>query len=541
MQYTKFLYPEIFVDYLNFSDKIGNFYRLNPFEQDSFRSRYQEIVADYPLDRRRKLVNCLSAYNKEISDDPQVMKSIEKLKDPESVVVITGQQPGILSGPLYTIYKAITAIKLAKKQEKLLGKNVVPIFWLASEDHDIDEVNSINLRNLRGKIESFNLFTQKPNSSIGEVLLNDGATKLLNNIENFVCGTDLEDKPEYFDKWMKNYRDAAKKSNYLPEWTARILMSLFSKYGLLIVDPMLEEMREMSKDIFLKAVDFKNGVYGEVNKKENLVKKAGYKPVINLQKNHTGLFYNENNRKALIYEDEKYKTRDEEYSFSEKELKNIIENNPACFSPNVALRPALQDYIFPTLSYVAGPGEIGYFSQLKGVYESFDMKMPLIYPRERFVLIEPEMKEIMDNYDIKLEDIFFEWQAKKDKIINECSSIDIDDLFGDITQKIKEEHENLLLQLEQEFSKIRQVGEKNWNHMKKQLDYLKDKSKHYNKQNNKDLNNKLSKLKMNIYPNDKLQERFYSMGEYLLYYDDRVVTELLDKEVNPWNLQIISL
>ena len=318
MQYTKFLYPEIFVDYLNFSDKIGNFYRLNPFEQDSFSSRYEEIVEDYPLDRREKLANCLSAYNKELSDDPQVMKSIEKLKDPESVVVITGQQPGIISGPLYTIYKAITAIKLAKKQEKLLGKNVVPIFWLASEDHDIDEVNCINLRNSRGKIESFNLFTETPNSSIGEVLLNDGATKLLSNIENFVCGTNIEDKPEYFDKWMEIYRGSAKKSNYLPEWTARILMSLFSQYGLLVVDPMLEEMREMAKDIFLEAVDFKNGVYEEVHKKEHLIKKAGYTPVLNLQKNHTGLFYNENNRKALVYEDEKCKTKDDEYSFSEK-------------------------------------------------------------------------------------------------------------------------------------------------------------------------------------------------------------------------------
>ena len=222
-------------------------------------------------------------------------------------------------------------------------------------------------------------------------------------------------------------------------------------------------------------------------------------------------------------------------------MKNKIENNPANFSPNVALRPVVQDYIFPTLSYVAGPGEIGYFSQLKGIYEAFDMKMPVIYPRERYILIEPEMKEVMNIYDIKLEDIFFEWQAKKEGINNEFSSIDIDYLFEDTAKRIKEEHEKLLLQLEQEFSKIRQVGEKNWNHMKKQLDYLKDKSRHYNKQNNKDLNNKLSKLKMSIYPNDKLQERFYSMGEYLLYYDDRVVTDLLDKGVDPWSLQIVWL
>ncbi len=551
MDFTRNLYPKLFIDYLEDEKNLKSYYRFCPQDENSYLTRYEEIKTEYSLDSRQKLVKLLSDYNEtllgeeddDFSGKSQMKRSIEKLREENSVVVITGQQPGVLTGPLYNIYKAVSAIKLAKETERSLGIKAVPVFWLASEDHDVNEIDFINLRNSRGKLKRFNLFQQNYNSPIGSLEINKAGERLLDNIELYY--NNCQDLDPCFEKWLDFYRASLRNSNNLTSWTARIMMKLLSKYGLLVIDPMLTDFRALSKDLFIKAVESKNKVYEEVKDKGESLEKLGYETPLSLPENHSGLFFttDDNVRKSILYDSKegRYKTINGEHVFDELSLKNMIEEEYTRFSPNVSLRPVVQDYIFPTLAYVAGPGEVSYFSQLEGVYKSFDVKMPVIYPRERYVIIEPSIKSAMERYEIGLEDVFLNWKDKRNNVLDSLSSLDIEGAFEQASKAMKSQHEELIEKLSREFPQVKDTESKNWKHIHKQLEYLKDKVRQYNNQNNKEIRKSLDRVKLCIFPHDKHQERFYSMGEYLLFYDARIITEIMAKELNSLDLQIVEL
>lgn len=541
---SKCLYPGLFADYLNFTDNIRDFYRFNPYRDDSYIKRSEELASRYFKEQRLELANSLAAYNNDIKKHPRVKESLEKLKKPESTVVITGQQPGLLTGPLFTIYKAVSAIKLAQVLENKLGKDIIPVFWLASEDHDLSEVNSINIRNRWGKINELKLFEKnfKKSSSIGDINLDNQGDKFLQKLDGYIKNY-LGLAPDFYEKWMQVYRSALCKSDDLPSWTARILMELFAPYGMLLVDPMQENIKKIMAPVYLEAVELKGDIYKRVAEYGSKLAYTGYAPNLNLQEDHSGLFFHYNEtRKALIYHAGKgFKTRDGSHCFEKEELKEWVLKEPGRFSPNVSFRPVVQDSIFPTLAYVAGPGEVSYFAQLKGVYESCGVKMPVVFPRERNILVEPYVNEIMRKYKIDIEEVFFDWTAKEEEIFLSCSNLDLEKIFQEATRRIKFEHQELINKLAREFPGIKKIEDKNWKYILGELEYLRNKSKQYNKQNNINVKRELEFVKMSLCPQGRVQERIFSLGEYLLYYDDKIIQKLYEMSLSVDKINILEI
>ncbi len=416
------LFPKIVTDYLSGNDFLKPFYQYNPdlnsFEEviknKTFTAQSRELLSSVLLDQYQEL---------KIGNKP-VIENIKALKNENTFTVTTGHQLSIFTGPLYFIYKILTTIKLAEELKlKYPNQHFVPVFWLASEDHDFAEVNHIHLldKTVEWNIDSENLpvgriSTQKIKLFIDEV-------KLL-----FANNTHLPDL-------LKLFEEIYLTSENLSIATRKMVDALFSKYGLVVIEPDDKKLKESFKQIMMDDIFYQKSFTALNNTNAKLDKK--YK--LQIHGREINFFYLSKEGRNLIkqIDEDKFSVINTEIYFTKEQLQKEVEYNSNNFSPNVVLRPVYQEVILPNLAYIGGPGEIAYWLQLKEVFETHHIPFPVLWMRNSFLLINPHLSQKIKKSGLDVSDYFFSNENLTKRYIQNQSAYFSNDSINNIDMEMQ--------------------------------------------------------------------------------------------------------
>lgn len=330
----------------------------------------------------------------------KVEENLKALSSERCCAIVTGQQVGILGGPLYTIYKALHTVIFANQLKPLFPDNeFVPIFWQETEDHDFEETSFINI--ITSNFELRNI-QYSPSEDIsrrqigGLVFEKEALDKVFTEIESEIPKTDFTD--EVLDLYKSGYRNGLT----FAESQAQLLGKLLGGDGLLILDPNTPELKKQTAHIFKKEIETAPYLSDSIQKISTEIKKHNYHAQLDPQ--GMNLFIAEEGRRyklSKIGDGFSYNNK----SLSASEINTILADTPERFSMNVVMRPLVQDTILPTVAYVAGPGEIAYFAQLKVAYDWAGVQMPIIVPRIGMTILEDRFEKLLEKYKITTEDL----------------------------------------------------------------------------------------------------------------------------------------
>jgi bacillithiol biosynthesis cysteine-adding enzyme BshC len=532
-------HSNLFLDYLNEFDNLSHFFNLNFRDNTKFVSQFQSI-SNFNREHRSELSKIVRKQYEGVEISPKTEKNISLLAEQNTITIVTGQQLGILGGPLYTIYKAITAIKLARYlNEKYTRFNFLSLFWMESEDHDFEEISSISFidenNNLQLVTYNDNLPVEENRGSTGNIKLKDSINEFIVEINKLLRQSDFKEKN------LQLINDCYKPGVTFKYSFKKLLLHLFDIYGLIIFDPQDVEVKNILKPIF------KNEILNFRKHSEKLIQVSAeleelYHAQVKVRA--VNLFMNYEGGRYLIepVEENSFRLKNKRVRFSEDELLKLVDDKPESFSPNVLLRPICQDYLFPTGFYVAGPGEIAYFAQVMPLYKFYDIPEPIIYPRSSATIIEKNISSVLAKYRLTLPDFFIDNEKVIVKLIKNLSSVGVEDMFLNFSKDI----DNSMLKLKTELSEIdKSIADSSERYKQKiysSIEDFRNKALEAEKRKYESAIRQTNRVLVNVYPNSVLQERelnyFAFSNKYGMDFINFVFTQL---EINKFEHQIIEL
>jgi bacillithiol synthase len=389
----------LFLDYVYRYGRVQGFYAGNPFELVS----YQEVarrVDSQPKDRR-PLVEILMRQNQSLGCSEATLRNIRRLGEAGTFAVVTGQQVGLFSGPAFTLYKALTAVRLSQYLTEH-GLASVPVFWLATEDHDLDEVAKTAVLDEAGELAQLSDpgTASKSRPSVGYVRLSPGIGQTLDHLEQILPAGEPR------DGLMLDLREC-----YLPGagWGQAFgcfMTRLFSRFGVVMIDPLNEQVHEAASECYYRALREAGALRKLIQQRSKELVSSGYHAQVHVADDSTLLFAARNGDRAAI------RQQDSEYYFEgghasvAPSLEEWIADRPVDFSPSALLRPVIQDTLLPTVAYVAGAAELAYFGQAQVLYSEFGRPMPVVFPRAGFTLADHRLSRLLERYQINLRDVW---------------------------------------------------------------------------------------------------------------------------------------
>lgn len=337
----------------------------------------------HPGADRHQVADALALLNRELGADAAAMAAVAALRDGRSLAVVTGQQTGLFTGPLYTLYKAATVIKRARALAHATGRPVIPIFWMATEDHDFAEI-AMNWQYDSGKVKTVRLGREhKGNQPVGQLPITPAVKDLLTELTAGLAAL------PHGQSAKTVLTDSLAASDTIGDWFGRLLLKLFAGTGLVVLDPCQPELRRVMTPFFDKALTDASRVREAFAHDTDTLSKLGYTPEAALADQQTGLFMVEAGERIPLYltDDGALTDRSGAARWGLSDLRTRAAATPEAFSTGVVLRPVLQDWLLPVVETVLGPGETAYHGQLTGVYTLFDRQMPILVPRESWVLV----------------------------------------------------------------------------------------------------------------------------------------------------------
>ena len=376
----------LFADLVYHFDRVKRFYAHAPFDRAEYAAAAAQI--DFPDDRRTALVEALRIQNGD-------SESLRRLAQPGTVAVVTGQQVGLFSGHAYTIYKALTAVKVARELSAQ-GIPAVPIFWLATEDHDFAEVNQFWTfdpahKPIELKVKGFDT-TSVAGRPVGDLRFDSyPVDELRRALEEFPFGQ------EVVDLVANSYRGGATFGSAFHALLSRLMPG----YGLLYVDPMLPAFRELAAPTIRAALAHAPEITGALLERNRELTEAGYHAQVHVEEQTSLVFLLEDGRRIAL------KRKDREYAAngSRFSTEDLMER-AAGLSPNALLRPVAQDTILPTVAYIGGPAELAYLAQSRVIYDRVLGRMPVALPRAGFTLFDQKAAKLMRRFELCLPDFF---------------------------------------------------------------------------------------------------------------------------------------
>ncbi|MFD2044003.1 bacillithiol biosynthesis cysteine-adding enzyme BshC [Ornithinibacillus salinisoli] len=364
----------------------------------SFKEMKQRVSDIKGRDYNRdQLVDVLIQLNNQWNAPKSTLTNIERLRDENSVVVIGGQQAGILTGPLYSINKVISIVQLARMQEEKLKIPVVPVFWIAGEDHDFDEINHV-YKQEKNKMKK-HILKQKniDKQSVSQIELEE--QNVIHWLDELFEGLA---ETEYTKDLYSLITDCLANSNTYVDFFAGLIFKLFDEEGLVLIDSGHTSVRKLESNHFLNIIEKQTQLSKRVYATEQHLKQDGYSISLDVDPDDAHLFYHHNKERILLKRDEhgNWVGKQNEVKLTTEELLEIARNNPELLSNNVVTRPLMQELLFPTLAFIGGPGEISYWSVLKPAFHIMDLKMPPIMPRLSFTYMDRKVEKLLAKYNI---------------------------------------------------------------------------------------------------------------------------------------------
>jgi bacillithiol biosynthesis cysteine-adding enzyme BshC len=395
----------LFLDYLSYTPSVRGMYPRSPIFSEWVKDESQRVI--YDAERRSQVGEILERQNRAWDASPKTLANLERFKR-GALTAVTGQQVGLFGGPLFSIFKALTAVKLAE-QATAAGVECVPIFWLATEDHDLAEVNHIALATEHGPPELFitdssALENAVADASVGTIRFDNGIEAVVQRATTLLGDSEVS-------KWL---RHAYRPGETFGSAFARLFAHLFADWGIILLDPMDKDFHQLAKPLFRAAIERASELDEALLARGKAIEAAGYHQQVKVTSATTLLFEVKNGARTVVRRkiNGSPTTNDKATEFvvgedrsSVDELLKRIEAAPEKFNPNVLLRPVVQDYFLPTLVYAGGAAEVAYFAQVAVVYEKLLGRVTPILPRFSATLLEAKPQRILARYELGLPDV----------------------------------------------------------------------------------------------------------------------------------------
>lgn len=458
-----------------------------PFSLSAFEDQMQLKDQHFSDSKRSVLAATLRQQYSSFKNTELVLENISKLENSNAYTITTGHQLNIFTGPIYFIYKILHVIRLAEiLKEKYPNKEFVPVFWMASEDHDFEEINHTNLFN---KKISWN---EPQGGAVGDYDLNNWdllKDEVFNLFQNHLHSEVWETLKAYNGK-------------NLSEATKSLVHHLFGDQGLVIVEPNCVELKQEFAAIMAQEVET-SFAEKAVLKSNQVLEELGFKPQVFARP--INLFYlQKGSRERLILEKDQIKIANYG-TFSKAEILEQIKQNPELFSPNVVLRPVYQECILPNLAYVGGGGEMAYWLQFKGVFDACNIPFPLIQVRNSLQLIDANTQRKMDLLGIALDEVFQDLEVlKKGYVLKHSQEVldftALEKATADLTKQVSTQISHVNVHLNQfEEAEIKRLN--------KQIQTIQNKLIKHQKRKFEDAMRQMEDVHENLFPKNGVQER----------------------------------
>lgn len=523
MKYERITSPinnELLKQYWNVKSPIHSFFSYT-LEQQSYEKRLKYLKNK--TYKREEISQIIHSYMErfEITD---AVKNNLTLLEQGAFVIAGGQQAGILTGPLFTVYKAISVILLAKEQTEKLSVPVVPLFWIAGEDHDIDEIN--HTFTIQNKVVKKCIFGEKTSKKIMASNKIYDKEKLVLFVEDVVK---QYGETNYTKGLLQELREIGLRYETFTDLFAGIMHYFFAKHGLLMIDATYKPLRNLEGEFFEQLIEKNEELAKAVVTKEKQLMQLGYGCPIDAKINSANLFYVKNGERFLLEKKDSFFFNGlGAVKFTKEELLDIAKNEPEKLSNNVVTRPLMQDFIFPVLAFVGGPGELAYWATLKTAFETMAMEMPLFIPRLSITLVTRQMAQLLEKHDLTVEGVYA--GEANHKLQQFIKSIRDDEILAYIDQmqlSLAEQYKELTKQLQIKEISIQKTLDRNMQYHTQQFAYLKEKI-HEDVMFKHEIIIGQYELIENLFrPNSKLQERVFNPFQFLNEYGPTLIDDLL--------------
>jgi bacillithiol biosynthesis cysteine-adding enzyme BshC len=383
---------QLFLDYLEFTPKVRQFYPRSPRFLEWAKDETSRI--EYPAERRNRVADILERQNKSWSASSATLENVQRFRS-GACALVTGQQVGLFGGPTFSIYKALSAVKLAREADKL-GIPCVPVFWLATEDHDLEEVNQAHIPNAEGNAETLSSPTAATkDASVGRIQFGTEISETVNRAAALLGESDIS----------RALAECYRSSETFGTAFAKLLARMFAEFGVILLDGSDPELDQIAAPLYRDAIVRAPELVAALLKRDEQLSAAQYHQQVRITDSSTLLFvFRDGARVPVHHESGKFVIGGEE--IPPQELTRLTESSPETFSPNVLLRPVVQDYVLPTLAYVGGAAEVAYFAQVGVVYQNLAGRVTPILPRFSATLVEPKPQALLEKYKLSFTDMF---------------------------------------------------------------------------------------------------------------------------------------
>lgn len=499
----------LFDMYLHQPDFVHSFYAYNPWQEESVQKRARYLSQTGQAIKRTFLVEALRSFHRPELMHPEVERNLGRLEEDGSMVVIGGQQAGLLGGPLYTFYKAITIIRLARQAEEQLGRPVIPVFWIAGEDHDVEEVDHVWVQTGGGEPFKHRLVVEEQRKIpvSGRIIDRDVYGRWLDELAQIM--PDRENK----QTWLIQCKKWGESSLSWTRLFARVLHHFFGKYGLLLVDSNDENLRRIEIPFFNELICKSESIAQKTELAARQLREWGLDVPVDLKKNQGNLFIQaDGERQHLFRENDDWVTKDRKNRWSENGLLKLVQEDPARFSNNVLTRPLMQEALFPVLFFVGGSGEIAYWSLLKEAFLEMNLQMPIIIPRMRVTVIDSRQEKRINEFFLNWRELDSPLRKKKEMWLGLQMPPDLTRVFDEAGKQMARAHRQLVNYLDQEIGmNMKEIGEKNRTKIMAQINYYHHFARRSLEEKHRASLQKWDQLINFVQPNDKPQERVYNM------------------------------
>lgn len=423
----------LFRDYVEKFSKVETFYEHPPELKAAVR--YAKKL-EFPAERRTAVAEILRDQNALFCSGAETQRNLERLRD-GAFAVVSGQQVGLFGGPAFSFYKALSATQAARELTEK-GVDAVPVFWMATEDHDVDEVRRVRWFH-EGELLEFAL--PRP----AEEAMPVGRIRLGREVHELVVRAQPLLGETYGDLLHETYTPEATYSSAFAAMFARI----FAEQGLILLDPLDERLHRVAGPFLRDALARRDEMNEALLKRDKELERAGYEVQVKVTAQSTLLFSMAGGKREVIG------AKNAEFAsggrtMAREECLRRIENAPEQFSPNALLRPVMQDFLLPTIAYFGGPAEIAYFAQSQVLYEKLLGRMPVLFPRADFTLVDPKALRILKKYGLEVKDVWRGSQDLRNRMYNSAVPKKLSREFGDSLGQV----EKSMKKLHREIAKV---------------------------------------------------------------------------------------
>jgi len=493
---------------------------------------------DYPEARRAKTVSILTRQAEAWGVLDRSRDSLARLARPGTVAVVSGQQPGLFGGPLYTLYKLLTAARVARSIEQETGAPAVPVFWIASDDHDFEEVRTTYVTD--GGADptplAYPMEAAPRGVSVARVKFGPAVEALVRSGESVVPPSPFREEV------LARLRAAYAPGRGFSEAFARFLAPIAAEQGVLLFEASDEEAKAAAMPVFEREVALGGGSSAIAKERGEALEAAGYHAQIGRVGNELNLFWHGRERESIrVTEAGAFRLSVSGQELTASKLLALIRNRPADVSPGVLLRPLMQDHLFPTAVYVGGPAEVAYWAQVYALYPLFDVEPPAVAPRAGATLLEARVARVLERFHLDWAVFAGDPEAAVQAGLRSLLPED----FGTLFERERKELESMLGRLREAVTRfdpsLEAAVTTTGHRIERETEGLEKKLMQVWKRRQEESVQQIRRAHGHLFPGGELQERKISLLGYVARYGPPLVDRLRDCLGEPGSHTLIPL